>query len=91
MNIERIKKDMEAICAFNRTPGEGYTRFSYSQQDRQAREYLKAEFDRLGLATTVDGVGNIRARLEGSDLPLPQSWWGHISIPFCTVGNSTGF
>ena len=67
MNIERIKKDMEAICAFNRTPGEGYTRFSYSQQDRQAREYLKAEFDRLGLATTVDGVGNIRARLEGSD------------------------
>lgn len=67
MNIERMKKDMDAICAFNRTPGNGHTRFSYSQQDRQAREYLQAEFDRLGLKTTVDGVGNIRARLEGSD------------------------
>ena len=67
MNIERIKKDIEAICVFNRTPGKGHTRFSYSEQDGQAREYLKAEFDRLGLATVVDGVGNIRGRLEGSD------------------------
>ena len=58
MNIERIKKDIEAICVFNRTPGKGHTRFSYSEQDGQAREYLKSEFDRLGLATVVDGVGN---------------------------------
>lgn len=71
MNIERIKKDMDAICLFNRTPGEGHTRFSYSQQDRQTREYLKAEFDRLGLRTSVDGVGNIRARLEGSNPNAP--------------------
>ncbi len=71
MNIGRIKTDIEAVAAFNRTPGAGYTRFSYSEQDRQARGYLKAEFDRLGLATTVDGVGNIRARLEGTDPKAP--------------------
>lgn len=79
MNIGRIKRDMEAICAFNRTPGEGYTRFSYSEEDRKAREYLKTQFDLLGLKTTVDGAGNIRARLEGSDPNAPVVMTGsHI-------------
>lgn len=79
MNIERVKRDIETICSFNRTPGNGYTRFSYSEEDRKAREYLKAQFDLLGLKTTVDGAGNIRARLEGSDPAAPVVMTGsHI-------------
>ena len=71
INMERLKKDIDTICAFNRTPGKGYTRFSYSEEDRKAREYLKEQFDLLGLDTRVDGVGNIRARLEGKDPDAP--------------------
>ena len=79
MNIERIKRDMEAIGAFNRTPGQGFTRFSYSQEDREARNYLRRQFDLLELETTVDGAGNMRARLAGSDPGAPAVMTGsHI-------------
>ncbi|MCW3991601.1 MAG: Zn-dependent hydrolase [Candidatus Bathyarchaeota archaeon] len=66
-NIERVRRDIEAICKFNRTPGEGYTRFSYSPEGTKAREYLIREFTKIGLKVEVDAVGNIRARLEGFD------------------------
>ncbi|KON30371.1 N-carbamoyl-L-amino acid hydrolase [miscellaneous Crenarchaeota group-15 archaeon DG-45] len=70
-NIERVKKDIEAICRFNSTPGMGYTRFSYSPEDAEAREYLLGEFAEAGLEANVDAVGNIRARLEGVDPEAP--------------------
>lgn len=70
-NINRIKEDIETIAQFNATPGKGITRFSYSPEDKQAREYFIKEFERLGLKVKVDGVGNIRARLEGADPNLP--------------------
>lgn len=79
INIERIKKDMEAICAFNRTPDKGITRFSYSKEDKAAREYLMQEFHKLDLKVTVDGAGNIRARREGKDKNAPSVMVGsHI-------------
>jgi allantoate deiminase len=68
VNLERIKRDIEAIAMFNATPGNGVTRFSYSQQDKQARDYLMSEIKKLGLKTEIDAVGNIRARLEGSNV-----------------------
>jgi hydantoinase/carbamoylase family amidase len=58
--------EIDGISAFNATAGNGYTRFSYSEADRQAREYLIRKFNELGLSIRVDGVGNIRARLDGT-------------------------
>lgn len=78
-NIERVRRDVEAICQFNSTPGKGYTRFSYSLEDAKAREYLIGEFNKIGLKVTVDGVGNIRARFEGLDPDAPAVMSGsHI-------------
>lgn len=65
VNINRIKEDIENISKFNSTPGEGCTRFSFSQEDRLAREYLINEMNKIGLKITVDSIGNIRGRLEG--------------------------
>lgn len=70
-NIERVKRDLYTISQYNRTPGEGYTRFSYSPEDAKTREYLMKEFINFGLKVTVDAVGNIRARLEGMDSDAP--------------------
>ncbi|MDD5515619.1 MAG: Zn-dependent hydrolase [Synergistales bacterium] len=79
VNIGRIRRDIETICAFNATPGYGYTRFSYSREDALAREYLLEECSKLGLSVTVDGVGNIRARREGEDPGAPSVMAGsHI-------------
>jgi allantoate deiminase len=69
-NLKRIKEDIEKISNFNATPGHGITRFSYSPEDKQAREYFMQQFKQLGLRVKVDGVGNIRARLEGTDPDL---------------------
>ena len=33
----RLMKELEDLGRFNRTPGEGVTRFSYSTEDRMAR------------------------------------------------------
>lgn len=66
-NLGRIEAAISKLSQFNATPGKGCTRFSYSQEDSQAKEYLLKEFYELGLEVTVDAVGNIRARLEGED------------------------
>lgn len=61
-NLDRIIKDIETITSFNKTPGEGFTRFSYSHEDMQARKYLLKEMEKLNLEVTIDGVGNIRGK-----------------------------
>ena len=71
INEKRFLSRLEDMSRFNRTPGEGVTRFSYSPEDRRAREYLLSLFEEAGMAVSVDGVGNIRARLEGSDPSAP--------------------
>ncbi len=77
-NIDRIKRDLENLAKFT-AEGEGITRFSYSEHDRLARNYLLDEITRLGLHVTIDGVGNIRARLDGSDSDAPAVMAGsHI-------------
>lgn len=70
-NLDRIKHDIEKISKYNETPGNGITRFTYSKEDKKVREFFMDEFKKLQLKTKVDGVGNIRARLEGSGGNLP--------------------
>ena len=54
----RIQRDIETLSG-STLPGNGVTRFSYSQQDKQARDYLMNEIKELGLEIRVDAVGNI--------------------------------
>ena len=61
INMERLLNDFAIITGFTKTPGNGCTRFSYSKEDRQARDYLIAQMHLLGLAVKVDAIGNIRA------------------------------
>lgn len=63
--LERIKKDIETMGRFNATPGKGLTRFSYTPEDRGAREYIKGEMLKVGLKVYEDAVGNIIGRIEG--------------------------
>ena len=71
INARRLMSRIEELSRFNRTPGEGVTRFSYSAEDKEARKYLLSLFNAAGLGVSVDGVGNIRARLEGSSPDAP--------------------
>src|SRR5699024_3397573 len=53
--------DFSVIISFTSTPNNGYTRFSYSYEDHQTRNYLISHMKELGLAIKVDAIGNIRA------------------------------
>ena len=82
-SIERLKRDIENIARFTATPGEGRTSFSYSDKDAKVRQYIKEQFDSLGLKVSVDGVGNIRARLEGTEREaLPVMAGSHVDSVF---------
>ena len=64
-STSRIQRHLEQLAEYTATPGQGTTRTSYSEQDKQARAYLKQEMAALGLQVREDAIGNIYGRLEG--------------------------
>lgn len=86
--IERLKDYIENITKITATPNMGCTRFSYSEEDRQVREYLMNEMKALNLSIKVDGVGNIRAKYIDNNEDKPSIMIGsHID----TVANGGKF
>lgn len=76
---DRLREMIETLAGFNDTPGEGVTRFSYSENDRKAQDYLTSICRELGLEVRIDGAGNMFARLEGSMPDAPPVMTGsHI-------------
>jgi allantoate deiminase len=88
--LDRIKNDIEYISQFNTIPGEGTTRFSYTEEYRKVREYLIDEMEKLGLTITVDPIGNIRGRLEGKNPELPPVMSGSHIDTVAHGGNFDG-
>jgi allantoate deiminase len=64
-NLQRIKNDIEQLSRFNSTPEKGLTRFSFTEEDRCARNYIKKELMEAGLQVFEDTAGTIFGRLEG--------------------------
>lgn len=56
---DRIQKDIQILHQFNQTPGNGCTRYSFSTEDRQAREYICAEMEKIGVPVLTDAYGNL--------------------------------
>lgn len=64
--LDRIQGDIENLSKFNKTPGQGLTRMSFTEEDRGAREYIKEEMKLSGLDVYEDPAGTIVGRLQGS-------------------------
>lgn len=64
-NIERIENDIKQLSKFNSSPGDGLTRFSFTKEDRDARNYIKDQMFRAGLTIYEDAAGTIIGRLNG--------------------------
>lgn len=70
-NIQRILHDIHVVAnAGTSPPFRGCTRHSYSEADHAARAYLQNIFRELDLTVSVDGVGNVRARMAGRNAAL---------------------
>ncbi|HIU18243.1 MAG TPA: M20 family metallo-hydrolase [Candidatus Avidesulfovibrio excrementigallinarum] len=66
MNRQRLLDTLEAFAQCNDTPGEGVTRFSWSAADARAKTLLRTLCEKAGLQVSIDGIGNLRARLRGA-------------------------
>ncbi|MGB4438721.1 MAG: Zn-dependent hydrolase, partial [Sedimentibacter sp.] len=64
-DLKRIKNDIEQLSKFNSTPGKGLTRFSFTEEDSGARNYIKNEMKSAGLCVYEDSAGTIVGRLQG--------------------------
>jgi allantoate deiminase len=73
---ERIQKDLEAINAFNATPGKGITRFTFSKDYQGALSYVVEELHRIGVKSCFAPGGNLRGRLAGLDPSGPSVMMG---------------
>lgn len=68
----RIERHIDSLSEYTATPGNGTTRLTYSNEDLQARQYLKGKMKEYGLQVREDGFGNIFGRLEGAIKDAPS-------------------
>jgi len=64
---ERLLSDLNRLKSFTDTPGAGVTRFSYGENDRAVRSYIKEAAAACGFTVRTDPVGNMYIRLSGTD------------------------
>ena len=76
INIERIRRDIEKINAFNATPGKGITRLTFSAQYQGALNYVLDQFNQFGATVSICPGGNVRGRFSGSDENAPAVMMG---------------
>ncbi|MFY0545654.1 M20 family metallo-hydrolase [Brevibacillus sp. H7] len=78
----RVEEHINHLATFTSTPGHGVTRLVYSEEDRQAKSYIKQEMRKLGLDVEEDEIGNIMGIWHGKNPELPQVWTGsHVDAP----------
>jgi len=67
---DRLLALMKALARFGDTGDGGVHRLAYSEEDRQAREWLAAKMEEAGLEVRIDTAGNLIGRRPGvEDLP----------------------
>ncbi len=69
--LERIQKDIESLAQFSCVEGIGCTRFSYTKEFADARDYIVSEMIAAGLQVREDPVGIVIGRLEGKNPNAP--------------------
>ncbi len=67
VQINRIRGDLETVNSYNSTPGQGITRFTFSEEYVAARSYIIEELRKIGAYVTNGIAGNLRGRLEGTE------------------------
>lgn len=75
---KRLQDLLERFADFGRTENNGVTRMSLSEEDRQARDYFYDCCEDLGMAVTVDDLGNMYATLPGREDKQPIAIGSHL-------------
>ena len=68
---DRLWDDIMETATFGATAKGGICRLTLSDEDRKVRDWFKARAEALGCRVTVDDMGNMFARMEGSRNDIP--------------------
>ena len=68
---QRLWDDIMETAAFGATAKGGICRLTLSEEDRKIRDWFKGSAEALGCSVTVDDMGNMFARMEGSHADVP--------------------
>lgn len=71
VNGDRLWSTLMEIGSIGETSGGGCRRLALSEEDGQARDLFRRWAEEAGCTVTVDGIGNIFARKEGTDRSAP--------------------
>lgn len=70
-NAERIRKNIETLAGFTRTPGQGCTRLSYTKEFREVGHYIIEEMQSAGLTVREDAAAAATAWKNGIAAIMP--------------------
>ncbi len=71
VDADRTYRELDELAQFSDVPAPAVTRIVFSSADRAARQYLTNLFEQAELEVRSDPVGNLFARLIGSEPDLP--------------------
>lgn len=93
IDTERVVQNLHSLARLSDCPDPppAVTRVVFTQQDREARQFLNELYEDAGLAVRVDSVGNTFARWIGSEPSLPAVGTGSHTdaIPFSGMYDGT--
>jgi N-carbamoyl-L-amino-acid hydrolase len=83
IDAARVQAEIDELAAITSVPNPATTRILFSDEDLQARQWIIAKCEEIGLKVRIDPVGNTFARWEGTEPALPAIATGsHIdAIP----------
>jgi N-carbamoyl-L-amino-acid hydrolase len=78
INAERLWGEIMETAAIGATPKGGVCRLTLTDLDRQVRDWFKARAEQLGCRVTVDDMGAMFARRDGTANVPPIAFGSHL-------------
>ena len=72
LDQDRLTREIDTLSSFSADEAPAVTRLVFSEEDSQARAWMKARFAEAGLQVRADAVGNTFARWPGTRPELPS-------------------
>ena len=67
INGDRLWTQLEEMALIGATPSGGVHRLALSAADGRARDWFRERAEQIGLVVSIDGIGNMFARRDGTD------------------------
>lgn len=78
INKKRIENDFNEIAQFGSLKNGGVTRLAFTQEDMDARNYLKKVMQDMNLSVSIDAFGNMRGKRKGKEELPPVVIGSHL-------------